>query len=102
MSRKEHLTTPIIIGRFLYSDQLPISLDTPPFFDFLALHSSFYFDSPLGSFTARCELRANAFFWYAFRRYRKQLYKAYLGRSADLTFVRLLLVAQQLAHKAGA
>jgi len=41
-------------------------------------------------------------FWYAFRRYRKRLYKAYLGRSADLTSSRLLKVAQQLAEKAGA
>jgi LuxR family maltose regulon positive regulatory protein len=102
MPRKEHLATPIIIGRFLYSQLPAIPLDSPTFFEWLTLHSSFYFDSPLGSFTARREPRANAFFWYAFRRYRKHLYKAYLGRSPDLTFVRLLTIAQQLADKADA
>ena len=102
MPRKEHQTTPTIIGRFLYTDLLAVPLDTPAWFDFLAHHSTFYFDSPHGTFTARCEPRANGVFWYAFRRYRKRLYKAYLGRSPELTSARLLEVAQQLADKAGA
>jgi hypothetical protein len=46
--------------------------------------------------------RAGALFWYAFRRYHKRLYKAYLGRSCDLTSKRLLNIAQHLADKAGA
>ena len=102
MPRKEHLTTPIIIARFLYSELPAIPLDSPAWFDWLTLHSTFYFDSPLGTFTARREPRANAFFWYAFRRYHKRLFKLYLGRSADLTSARLLKVAQLLAHKVGA
>ena len=102
MPRKEHLTTPTIIGRFLYTDLVAVPLVTPAWFDWLALHSTFYFDSPCGTFTARPEPRANGVFWYAFRRYHKRLYKAYLGRSAELTSARLLTVAQQLAHKAGA
>ena len=102
MPRKEHQTTPKIIGRFLYTDLAAVPLDSPAWFDWLAQHSTFYFDSPMGTFTARRELRATAVFWYAFRRYHKRLYKAYLGRSADLTHTRLLLVAQQLAEKAGA
>ena len=102
MPRKEHKSTPKIVGHFLYTDEPALPLDSQAFFDWLAHHSSFYFDSPLGTFTARCEPRANGLFWYAFRRYRKRLYKAYLGRSADLTSSRLLKVAQQLAEKAGA
>jgi hypothetical protein len=102
MPRKEHHTTPKIIGHFLYNEQAAVPLDTPAWFDWLALHTTFYFDSPLGTFTARREPRANGVFWYAFRRYRKRLYKAYLGRSADLTSAHLLTVAQQLADKAGA
>jgi hypothetical protein len=101
MPRKEHQTTPTIIDRILYTDVAAVPLDTPAWFDWLAHHSTFYFDSPLGNFTARREPRANALFWYAFRRYRKRLYKAYLGRSADLSSARLLTVAQQLAEKAG-
>jgi hypothetical protein len=102
MPRKEHRSTPKIIGGFLYSDLPAIPLDTPAFFDWLSLHSTFYFDSPIGSFTARCEPRASFFFWYAFRRYHKRLYKAYLGRPPDLSSSRLLLIAQLLADKAGA
>jgi hypothetical protein len=102
MPRKEHQTTPTVIGRFLYTEAAAIPLDTLAWFDWLDQHTTFYLDSPLGTFTARRESRANALFWYAFRRYHKRLYKAYLGRSADLTTTHLLTVAQQLAHKAGA
>lgn len=102
MSRKENHSTPTIICHFLYADLAAIPLDSPAWFAWLEQHSTFYFDSPLGCFTARCEPRANALFWYAFRRYRKCLYKVYLGRSTNLCSARLLLVAQLLAHKAGA
>ena len=102
MPRKEHHTTPKIIGHLLYTEQAAVPLDTSAWFDWLALHTTFYFDSPRGTFTARREPRANGVFWYAFRRYRKQLYKAYLGRPSDLTSTRLLEVAQQLAEKVGA
>ena len=101
MPRKEHHSTPTIVGRFLYSDLPAIPIDTPAFFDWLSLHSTFYFDSPLGSFTARREPRAACCFWYAFRRYHKRLYKAYLGRPADLSSTRLFQVAQLLTDKAG-
>jgi hypothetical protein len=101
MPRKEHHSTPTIISRFLYTDTAAVPLDTSAWFAWLELHSTFYFDSPLGTFTARCEQRADAFFWYAFRRYQKQLYKTYLGRSSSLTSKRLLSVAQLLADKAG-
>src|SRR6185295_6845441 len=102
MPRKEHHTTPTVVGHLLYTEQAAVPLDSPAWFDWLAYHPTFYLDSPCGTFTARREPRANAFFWYAFRRYRKRLYKAYLGRSPDLTIARLLAVAQQLAEQAGA
>jgi hypothetical protein len=102
MSRKEHFSTPIIIGHFLYTHSAAVPLDSVAWFAWLELHSTFYFDSPLGGFTARCEQRADAFFWYAFRRYHKRLYKAYLGRSSTLTSKRLLSIAQHLTDKCGA
>jgi LuxR family transcriptional regulator, maltose regulon positive regulatory protein len=102
MPRKEHHSTPTIISRLLYTDTAAVSLDTSAWFAWLELHSTFYFDSPLGTFTARCEQRADAFFWYAFRRYHKRLYNVYLGKSSSLTSKRLLSVAQHLADKAGA
>jgi len=102
MPRKEHHTTPTIIGHSLYTDLVAVSLATPAWCDWLAQHTTFYLDSPLGTFTARREPRSGAVFWYAFRRYHKRLSKVYLGRSADLTIARLLTVAQQLAEQAGA
>ena len=102
MPRKEHHSTSTIISGFLYTELAALPLDSPDWFAWLELRSTFYFDSPLGTFTARCEQRANAHFWYAFRRYHKQLFKAYLGRSPDLTSTRLLRIARLLTHKAGA
>ena len=102
MSRKEHHSTPKIIGHFLYTELGSIPLDTPAWFDWLTHHTTFYLDSPLGTFTARQETRAVGFFWYAFRRYHKRLFKVYLGRSSELTSAHLLSVAEQLAYKAGA
>jgi hypothetical protein len=102
LARKEHQTTPKIIGSILYTDSAAVPLESPAWFAWLECHTTFYLEGPEGSFTARGERRAGAVFWYAFRRYRKQLYKAYLGRPADLTRARLLAVARQLAEKAGA
>jgi len=102
MPRKEHHTTPTIIGHSLYTDLVAVSRATPAWCDWLAQHTTFYLDSPLGTFTARREPRSGAVFWYAFRRYHKRLYKVYLSRSADLTIARLLTVAPQVAEQAGA
>lgn len=102
MARREHKTTPKIIGLVLYTLTAAIRLDSPAWFEWLDHNSTFYLESTAGTFTARRERRAECSFWYAFRRYRKKLYKVYLGRSPDLTSARLAKVAQQLADKAGA
>jgi hypothetical protein len=65
MPRKQHHSTPIIIGRLLYTHSAAVPLDTAASFTWLELHSTFYFDSPLGSFTAGCEQPADALFCYA-------------------------------------
>lgn len=102
MARKEHKTTPKVVGPILYTDSVAVRVESPTWFDWLASNATFYVESSEGTFTARRELRDGAWFWYAFRRHRKKLYKAYLGRTADLTRERLLAVAQHLAEKAGA
>jgi LuxR family transcriptional regulator, maltose regulon positive regulatory protein len=102
MARKEHKTTPKVIWRTLYTMTGALPVESPLWFDWLASNASFYLESPAGTFTARRELRNGCSFWYAFRRQRNRLYKAYLGKSADLTHARLLAVAQHLAEKAGA
>jgi len=102
MPRKEHKTTPKVVWQTLYTDSAAVPLESALWFDWLAHNTTFYLESPDGTFTARRELRGGAAFWYAFRRHRNKLYKVYLGRSTDLTHARLLAVVQQLAEKAGA
>jgi hypothetical protein len=91
-----------MVWRTLYTDSAAVSLESTSWFDWLAHNALFYLESQEGTFTARRELRGGTAFWYAFRRHRNKLYKAYLGRSTDLTYARLVAVAQQLAEKAGA
>jgi LuxR family maltose regulon positive regulatory protein len=102
MARKEHKTTPKVVWQTLYTESGAVVLESPRWFAWLSDNATFYLESQDGTFTARRELRSGAAFWYAFRRHRNKLYKAYLGRSADLTYARLLAVARHLAEKAGA
>lgn len=101
MSRKEHKTTPKVVWQTLYTDSTAVPLESPLWFDWLAHNTMFEMESPAGTFTARREVRNGGAFWYAFRRHRNKLYKAYLGRTADLSHARLLAVAQHLAEKVG-
>ena len=101
MPRKEHKTTPKVVWQTLYTASAAVLLESPAWFDWLAHNTTFYFEWPDGTFTARRELRGGVAFWYAFRRYRGKLYKAYLGRTEVLTHARLLAVAQHLSEKAG-
>jgi LuxR family maltose regulon positive regulatory protein len=102
LPRKEHTTTPKVIGYTLYTEAEAIQLESSAWFEWLASHTTFYLETPDGTFTARRELRKGAVFWYAFRRYKKKLYKAYLGKTVDITVARLREVARRLADKAGA
>ena len=101
MARKEHKRTPKVIGQMLSTDTVAVRLESAAWCEWLASHVTFYLEAQDGSFTARREERSGGAFWYAFRRYRKKLYKVEQGRSADLTYERLLIVARQLAEKAG-
>lgn len=101
MARKEHKTTPKVVWQTLYTESTAVPLESAAWFEWLAHNALFYLEAPDGTFTARREVRGSGSFWYAFRRQRNTLYKADLGRSADLTHARLLAVAQQLAEKAG-
>jgi hypothetical protein len=100
MARKEHRITPKVMGNMLYSESEGIILETQTWYDWLEGHTTFYLESPDGTFTARQETRSGGHFWYAFRRVQRTLYKCYLGRSADLTRERLQHVACQLAERA--
>lgn len=60
-------------------------------------HSTFYLRTEAGAYTARRERRRGGDYWYAYARRGPKLRKAYLGRSAGLTWARLLAVAESLA-----
>src|SRR6266496_275103 len=50
---------------------------------------SFAFHSPQGALTARREQRHGTWYWYAYRTQDGHLHKVYLGKSEELTLVRL-------------
>lgn len=107
MARQENKTTPKIFGGVLYCDERGFSVGSEEWWQWLSRASvtTFYFESNLGTFstfTARIESRSNSLYWYAFRKHQGKLYKAYLGRTENLTLAKLYQVAEQLDKKIGA
>lgn len=74
-----------------------IVVDSPAWFSWLAEHRIFRFTSPAGTFTARREPRAAGWYWYAYRRQHGSLRSAYLGKTEELTLLRLTEVANGLS-----
>ncbi len=58
---------------------------------------SFTFHSPQGTLTARREHRRGAWYWYAYRSREGHRHKIYLGKSKELTLVRLHAAATVLS-----
>src|SRR6266487_562604 len=58
---------------------------------------SFTFHSPQGTLTARREHRRGTWYWYAYRSREGHLHKIYLGKSEELTLVRLYAAATLLS-----
>jgi LuxR family maltose regulon positive regulatory protein len=102
MPRREHKTTPLVLSGTLYHAGDSIAVESVEWYAWLADGSTFYYETPAGSFTGRCERRGAGRYWYAYRRHRGKLYKTYLGQAAAFTIARLDEVAQQLADQAGA
>src|SRR5581483_3950519 len=61
--------------------------------------TTFHFQSPQGSFTARREQKSNGHYWYAYRKLHGKLRKAYLGKAEELSLPRLDTVAATLAEQ---
>src|SRR5258707_2104337 len=74
-----------------------IVVDSPAWFSWLAEHRVFRFTSPASTFTARREPRAAGWYWYAYRRQHGSLRSAYLGKTEELTLLRLTEVANGLS-----
>jgi len=63
---------------------------------------SFAFQSPQGTLTARREHIHGTWYWYAYRSQNGHLHKAYLGKSEELTLVRLHTAATVLSAERAA
>jgi LuxR family maltose regulon positive regulatory protein len=109
MPRTENKSTPIVVGDTLYHTDSGLTVGSAEWFAWLNQedHNRFYYESPIGTFTASKESRNRQMYWYAYRRaLRKRhgtsetkLHKAYLGKSEDLTADRLLEIARWLAEQ---
>ena len=73
-----------------------ISIGTAAWYSWLEQHSSFTFETPHTTFTARKEQRPGGWYWYAYRRKQGKLHTTYLGKSEELTLERLNAVAEAL------
>ncbi len=106
MPRAENKSTPIIVGDMLYHESGGCTVGSSEWFAWLSQeqHTTFYYESPVGSFTARKEERKGyRWYWYGYRRAHgphSKLHKCYLGKSEQLTAQRLAEVTRQLADKA--
>src|SRR5260221_5741131 len=78
-----------------------IVVDSPAWFIWLAEHRVFRFTSVAGHFTARREQRAAGWYWYAYRRQHGLLRSAYLGKTEELTLLRLSEIAGRLSTAPG-
>src|SRR5215469_14627215 len=87
---------------FLQQDNLEptsthtIGIGTAAWYSWLEQHSSFSFETPHASFTARKEQRPGGWYWYAYRRRHGTLHIAYLGKSEELSIQRLRTVGAVL------
>jgi predicted ATPase/DNA-binding CsgD family transcriptional regulator len=96
-------TTPVVRGGTLtgYVDahERQIRVGTPAWYTWLEEVSTFAFTGNVGTFTARKEpkLHGGELYWKAYRKRDGKLYRAYLGKSEDVTLERLNAIAAVLA-----
>src|SRR5438128_10831424 len=78
----------------------PIRIGTAAWYAWLSEASAFSFESSEGTFTARKErVQRGGQYWKAYRHSRGKLLHSYLGKSEDLTLIRLTAVAGRLARR---
>jgi LuxR family maltose regulon positive regulatory protein len=92
-----------VTGGQLYRSETedePIVLGTPEWYDWLEQHDAFTFVDAAGTFTARKSmLRTKGSYWKAYCTRQGKLYRIHLGRSHTLTLERLIAAAQAFAGK---
>jgi predicted ATPase len=97
-------TSPIVQdGMLTYSQNgqtANCAVDTPDWYNWLEIASTFTFRSASGVFTARKEQAGNkrgGQYWRAYRKRNGKLHRAYLGKSEDITLERLNAIAVVVA-----
>ena len=94
-----HVDGPVLVG--LPGAASNIAVGSPAWYAWLEGATTFAFTSAQGGFTARKERRGQSgSYWKAYRKRDGTLFRAYLGKSADLTLDRLAAIASQLALRA--
>src|SRR5208337_2101453 len=77
-----------------------LTVGTPDWYTWLDTATSFSFNAPEGSFTARRERAGNkrgGWYWKAYLRRGGKLRHAYLGKADTLTYERMCAIASELA-----
>lgn len=99
MPRQENRSTPKVMSGILYTDDAftGTSVGSPAWLIWLTTASTFYFESPLGTFTAHHERRRRGgSYWIAYSRRAGVLHRVHLGKPDHLTLERLEQVALTL------
>lgn len=100
MTRHENRSTPKIVGKVLYTDDAFTGtvVGCPAWFTWLSTATTFFYESPLGTFTAHQEHRQRGgLYWIAYRRQNGHLSRSHLGKSDQLTLDRLVNAAALLS-----
>jgi len=88
MPRKASKSTPVVLSGTLYTDDdfNGIRLmEWTLWKSFLDTGRTFYYDGLFASFTARCEIKQGAQYWYAFKKRDGKLTKHYIGMPVQMT-----------------
>jgi len=76
-----------------------LTIETASWYAWLEQASTFAFEGPTGTFTARKEhMKRGGAYWKAYRKRAGKLHRAYLGKSNEVTLERLQAVAAVLAR----
>ncbi len=86
----------VIKDGYLWVSPTPIPIGSILWFEWLSNAKKFSFKHPTEGFVAQHEIRRNHLYWYAYKRRNGKLYKAYLGKTKELTLERLQQVADLL------
>lgn len=90
----------VVEDDLLQTGAAAISVGSPAWYEWLFTVKKFSYKGQSGSFVAQCETRRNKAYWYAYRRRSGKLFKAYMGKSEELTPERLLETSLSLMGQA--